>query len=134
MKENNQNHHPNALAAATEERRLQFEAALQFDANEYELGDHVSWCVPHDGAEGTGELVAIGERLQHPDEASQTKHRWRGSQHVQVLITESWVWQPKRKKWFAEIDATPVAEKYALGGCIELKKHQITGRTRRRVA
>ncbi len=134
MKENTKNHHPDALAAAAEERRLQLEAALQFDVNEYEVGDHINWCAPHDGVEGRGELVAIGERLQQHDEALQTKHRWRGSQHVQVIITECWVWQPKRKKWFAEIDPTPVPEKYAVGRCTELKKHQITGRDRRKVA
>lgn len=42
MKEHILTHYPTASEAASEERRLQLEAVIIFDSQEYQLGDRVT--------------------------------------------------------------------------------------------
>jgi hypothetical protein len=134
MKERISTHYPTALEAAAEERRLQLEAAIIFDAQEYQIGDWVTWRASHDEVEGTGELTSISEPVEIIDEDDMSKIKWGGSWYVQLCITESHPWHPKQKKVSRNRNTQSVPDHYLPGRCIELKKNQITSRTRRRFA
>ena len=135
MKERIQPHYPTASEAAAEEKRLQLELALQFDAHEYRVGDQVTWLVPHDYVEGKGELVVIGDAIEIIEGDRQNPIRWKGSLHINLKITESHIKQPKHANPSHADELTQlVAENYTPGKCIELRKSQVTGGIRRRVA
>ncbi|HNS65329.1 MAG TPA: hypothetical protein PKJ26_02410 [Candidatus Woesebacteria bacterium] len=134
MKEGISTYYPTALEAAAEERRLQLEAAIIFDSQEYQVGDRVTWRVPHDGVEGMGELTSISEPMEIIGEADKSKIKWGGSWYVQLCITESHPWHPKQRKVSTNSNTQSVPDHYLPGRCIELKKNQITSRTRKRFA
>lgn len=132
MKESISNHYPTASEAAAEERRLQLESVILFDSKEYQRGDRVTWRVPHDGVEGAGELTIISEPVEIIDDDTNII-KWSGSWYVQLCITESHLWHPKKRGTSKISEDLPVPDHYLPGRCIELKKNQITGRTRKRV-
>lgn len=132
MKERISTHYPTALEAAAEERRLQLEAAIIFDAQEYQVGDWVTWRASHDEVEGTGELTSISEPVEIIDEDDMSKIKWGGSLYVQLCIVESHLWNPKKRGIKNISEDLPVPDQYTAGRCIELKKNQIIGRTRKR--
>ncbi|MBP9781504.1 hypothetical protein KBC89_02510 [Candidatus Woesebacteria bacterium] len=130
MKESISTHYPTASEAAAEERRLQLELVIIFDSQEYQVGDRVTWRVPHDGVEGAGELTIISEPVEIIDDDTNII-KWSGSWYVQLCISESHPWYPKQRKASKKSQSQSVPDHYLPGRCIELKKNQITGRTRK---
>lgn len=88
--------------------------------------------MPHDGVEGVGELTIISEPVEIIDD-DKGIIKSSGSLYVELRITESHPWHPKKISANKISEDRPEPDQYAVGCCIELKKNQIIGRTRKKV-
>ena len=121
--------HTDALAAAEEERMLQLQAAIDFDALQYEVGDRVEWHSFKKNLEGTGILTAIGDPITTVKATDEVPFSWKGSQHVQLEVTECRLKESPKK--VRHSSTVVISTFYKKGQFIELRKGEVRRKLRK---